>query len=159
MFLYLRKAAHSPIRCRECHNSSIWNFDEGKEFTSLDELKILQLIQPEYIKRFSLLGGEPLVTQNLKTILPLLEKIKMVKPSTKIWIYTGYTYEQLQEQIKNNPKDYYIEPILRLTDILIDGPFIQEKKDITLAFRGSSNQRLIDMPQTLKQNKVITLDL
>lgn len=147
------------FHCPYCHNKEIWDFNSGLEYTEKTKNEILKSIQPDWIDHYAVLGGEPLETINLKEILILLEDIKMVKPSIKIWIYTGYTYEQLQERIRTNPKDYYIEPILRLTDVLVDGPFIQEKKDITLAFRGSSNQRLIDMPQTIKQNKVVTLDL
>ena len=110
-------------------------------------------------RRFSILGGEPLETINLKELLALIENIKVLRSDIKIWIYTGYTYEQLQERIKKNKDDYYLEPILRLADVLVDGPFIQEKKDLTLAFKGSSNQRVIDLQKTHAANDITLLDI
>ena len=110
-------------------------------------------------RRFSILGGEPLETINLKELLALIENIKVLRSDIKIWIYTGYTYEQLQERIKKNKDDYYLEPILRLADVLVDGPFIQEKKDLTLAFKGSSNQRVIDLQKTHAANDIVLLDI
>lgn len=148
-----------PIRCEGCHNSSIWDFDGGKEYNSGVTNKILEAIQPNWIERFSILGGEPLITQNLKELLDLIMKIKLFKPKIKIWIYTGFTYEQLQKRIQDNPNDYYINPILKFSDVLVDGQFVQEKKDLTLRFKGSSNQRIINLRETDVQNKIILLDV
>ena len=148
-----------PIRCEGCHNSSIWDFAEGKEYNTKTINKILKAIQPDWVERFSILGGEPLVTANLKELLILITIIKSIKPNIKIWIYTGYTYEQLQEKVSNDFKDYYINPILKTADVLVDGPFIQEKKDLTLKFKGSSNQRIIDLQKTAECGEIALLDV
>lgn len=147
------------FHCKNCHNQELWDFNSGYEYDSDAKNKILKTIQPEWIERFSVLGGEPLETVNLKELLSLLENIKVVRKDIKIWIYTGYTYEQLQERIKKNKDDYYLEPILKLADVLVDGPFIQEKKDLTLAFKGSSNQRVIDLKKTIAANDIVLLDV
>ena len=147
------------FRCKNCHNQELWDFNSGNEYTNDTKNKILNAIQPKWVERFSILGGEPLETINLKELLALIENIKILRPDIKIWIYTGYTYEQLQERIKKNKDDYYLEPILRFADVLVDGPFIQEKKDLTLAFKGSSNQRVIDLQKTHAANDIVLLDI
>lgn len=147
------------FHCKNCHNQELWNFNGGNEYTNDTKNEILKTIQPKWVERFSVLGGEPLETINLKELLALIENIKILRLDIKIWIYTGYTYEQLQERIKKNKDDYYLEPILRLADVLVDGPFIQEKKDLTLAFKGSSNQRVIDLQKTRAANNIILLDI
>lgn len=147
------------FHCKNCHNQELWDFNSGNEYTNDTKNEILKTIQPEWVKRFSVLGGEPLETVNLKELLVLIENIKAIRSDIKIWVYTGYTYEQLQERIKKNKDDYYIEPILRLADVLVDGPFIQEKKDLTLAFKGSSNQRVIDLQKTYAANDIVLLDV
>ena len=147
------------FHCKNCHNQELWDFNSGTEYTNDAKNKILKTIQPKWVGRFSILGGEPLETINLKELLALIENIKVLRPDIKIWIYTGYTYEQLQERIKKNKNDYYLEPILRLADVLVDGPFIQEKKDLTLAFKGSSNQRVIDLQKTHAANDIVLLDI
>lgn len=147
------------FHCKNCHNQELWDFNSGNEYTNDAKNKILKTIQPEWVKRFSVLGGEPLETINLKELLVLIENIKALRSDIKIWIYTGYTYEQLQERIKKNKDDYYLEPILRLADVLVDGPFVQEKKDLTLAFKGSSNQRVIDLQKTYAANDIVLLDV
>ena len=147
------------FHCKNCHNQELWNFNGGNEYTNDTKNEILKTIQPKWVERFSVLGGEPLETINLKELLALIENIKILRSDIKIWIYTGYTYEQLQERIKKNKDDYYLEPILRLADVLVDGPFIQEKKDLTLAFKGSSNQRVIDLQKTRAANNIILLDI
>ncbi len=147
------------FHCKNCHNQELWDFNSGNEYTNDTKNEILKTIQPEWVERFSVLGGEPLETINLKELLVLIENIKALRSDIKIWIYTGYIYEQLQERIKKNKDDYYLEPILRLADVLVDGPFIQEKKDLTLAFKGSSNQRVIDLQKTYAANDIVLLDV
>lgn len=147
------------FHCKNCHNQELWDFNGGNEYTNDVKNKILKTIQPKWVERFSILGGEPLETINLKELLALIENIKILRPDIKIWIYTGYTYEQLQGRIKKNKDDYYLEPILRFADVLVDGPFIQEKKDLTLAFKGSSNQRVIDLQKTHAANDIVLLDI
>lgn len=147
------------FHCKNCHNQELWDFNCGNEYTNDVKNKILKTLQPKWVERFSILGGEPLETINLKELLALIENIKVLRPDIKIWIYTGYTYEQLQERIKKNKDDYYLEPILRLADVLVDGPFIQEKKDLALVFKGSSNQRIIDLQKTHATNDIVLLDI
>lgn len=98
------------------------------------------MIKPDYIFRLTILGGEPLVPQNYAIICNLIRAVKINKPTIKVWLYTGYVYEDLKEKAKQNID---LDDILSVIDYLVDGPFIQEKRDITLAFRGSSNQRIL----------------
>lgn len=129
-----------PIRCKGCHNENLWDANGGKPFTLVTQSKIRALIEPEYIKRFSILGGEPLVPDNYFIIASMLQSIKYAKPTITIWLYTGYTYESLKKQAYES---IYLDSILNTIDYLVDGPFIQEERDTTLAFRGSRNQRIL----------------
>ena len=130
-----------PHHCFGCHNPETWSFDGGKEFTPDVLDGIIKGLTAQGIQRpFCLMGGEPLCEENLILSYDILSRIKEEVPNTPIYVWTGYTYEEL---IKNhNPK---IEKILELTDYLIDGPYIDEEKDITLLMRGSRNQRIIDL--------------
>lgn len=128
------------LQCKGCHNSNLWSFDGGEEYTQETECQILELIKPDYISRISILGGEPLMPQNYSDLARLIKKVKSAKESIKIWLYTGHTYESVKERAKESVQLRYI---LENIDYLIDGPFIQEQKDITLAFRGSRNQRIL----------------
>lgn len=126
------------FHCKGCHNPEQWSFDGGKLYTKKEEAAILEIIDKSYIKRFSILGGEPLETSNLSELICLIKKIKQKRPDIKIWLYTGYTWEELQ-----NNSNEAIKEILNNIDVLIDGQFIEEEKDLSLRFRGSRNQRLI----------------
>lgn len=126
--------------CPGCHNSKQWDFEYGKNFNSEVLGRIIELIQPEHVTRFSLLGGEPCDPENIKQCAAILHSVKDAKPSIKIWLYTGYTFEELEKR-----QDVVNSEILFNVDYLVDGPFIQEQRDITLAFRGSSNQRIFDI--------------
>lgn len=148
--------------CPGCFNPETWDFDGGKEFTKETEKTILQLLDQPHITRFSLLGGEPLAKQNRKELSQLLLNIKGKYPQIKIWLWTGYTWEQLmktydmpEEEFNKDIVAQRLCVILSLVDVLIDGPFIQEQKDITLKWRGSYNQRVIDVQQSFMQNKII----
>ena len=151
--------------CLGCFNPETWDFKAGKEFTKETQQAILQLLDQPYITRFSLLGGEPLAKQNRWEVAELLYHIKTTYPHIKIWIWTGYTWEQLMEEINQSDEEYNkdlaaqkLSVILFLADVLVDGPFIQEQKDITLKWRGSRNQRIIDVLQSCKQDKIILFD-
>lgn len=145
-----------PFHCKGCFNPETWDFDGGKEFTNFYKTQILELIQKPYIKRFSLLGGEGLVPQNRYEIATLIQSIKTKRPDIKIWIYTGYTLEELLEQKESGS---YMTNILDNIDILVDGQFIEEQKDISLPFCGSRNQRIIDIPATMNSNSIVLLDI
>jgi anaerobic ribonucleoside-triphosphate reductase activating protein len=139
-----------PHKCKGCFNEEAFSFDAGDEYTKDIEDKIINELKHDYIKGLSLLGGEPLCLENQETISNLITHVKKEFGDTKdIWCYTGYVYNE------NIPDSEWKENILNNVDILVDGPFIEDEKDITLKFRGSSNQRLIDMKETLKEGKVV----
>lgn len=149
-----------PHKCKGCFSSQTWSMTDGREYTSNDKTKICGTFKTTpYFDHLVIEGGDPLITKNLKEILALIESVKTIRKDIKIWIYTGYTYEQLQERIKNNQEDYYLDPILKLADVLVDGPFIQEQKDLTLAFKGSRNQRVIDLKKTNAAGHIVLLDV
>lgn len=130
-----------PHRCPGCHNPETWDFDEGLDFTEETMQSILNGLYLNGIKRnFCLMGGEPLCTENLDISLKIIKKIKETYDWVKIYIWTGYTYEVLTRI--NNPK---VNEILSLSNVIIDGPYIEKLKDTSLYMRGSSNQRIINL--------------
>lgn len=132
-----------PIHCPNCHNPQTWDFNGGKEFT-IDTLnEIITALKANGIKRnFSLMGGEPLCDENLFLSQLIISQVKEKCPEAKIYIWSGYTYEELKIRMNSNDR---IKEILDLADYLIDGPFIYAERDITLAKRGSRNQRIINL--------------
>jgi anaerobic ribonucleoside-triphosphate reductase activating protein len=140
--------------CKGCFNEETWNFMYGQEFTKETEEHILELLKPSYVSGLTVLGGEPLEFVNQQALLPFLEEVKKRYPEKTIWCYTGYVYEKdiLERMV---PKWKITKKILELLDVLVDGPFEEDKKDITLLFRGSSNQRLIDVQKSLAAGQTI----
>lgn len=155
-----------PIHCKGCHNKELWNFNGGYNYTQQEEKLTLKLINKEYISRFSLLGGEVLLKENMSELSTLCLKIKSHWPQKKIWLWSGYLWEEIYDlaygnaiqigiKTKGKQTGWTLEDkanlqiILENIDVLVDGPFIQEKKDLTLKWRGSSNQRVISVPTTL----------
>ena len=136
------------LHCKGCHNPECWNRSFGKPFTEDTMQEILLTLTKPYISRFTLSGGHPLDPQNAPKVLEIVKRVKMVFPNKDIWIYSGYEWE-------NIIKDKTLREILKYIDVLVDGAYIDELRDISLAFRGSSNQRIIDVPKSLEQNKVI----
>lgn len=132
------------FHCKNCFNPETWDFDGGKEWN--DEVKnhFLELVSNEHVHRVSILGGEPLCNENKDTVIDLCKEIRSKFPEKKIWLYTGYTYEEIRQ---NKDK----AEILSNIDVLVDGPYIDEKQDFNLLFRGSSNQRLIDVKKSTKE--------
>ena len=118
--------------CTGCHNPEAWDFDYGQMFTAEIENEIIEALRPPWIQGLSVLGGEPCEEENQKALIPFLKRVQQEFPDKDIWLYSGYTYEMLQG-----------EEILKYADVLVDGSFLLEKKDISLAFRGSRNQRII----------------
>ena len=149
-----------PFHCYNCFNSDTWDFNGGKEWTKETKNKFLKLIDRPYIKRVSLLGGECLAEQNLSDVLSLVEEIRNLFPSKTIWLYTGYTWGNLIDGI-HYPLDATWEDsvlrksIIKLCDVLVDGEYIDDQRDVTLKWRGSKNQRVIDVQKSLKQGKVV----
>ena len=145
-------------RCKNCFNSEAWDFNYGKPFTKEVENEIINSLKNSFVDGLSLLGGEPFEPQNQKALLPFLERVKKEVPSKNIWCYTGYLFDS--ELLKNSrAKTEYTNKMLELIDVLVDGKFIEELKDITLLFKGSSNQRVIDVKESLRKNKVILYNL
>ncbi len=144
--------------CKGCFNEETWDFNYGKPFTAETEDEILQALSPDYISGLSLLGGEPFEIKNQVVLLPLLRKVKELYPHKNVWCYTGYLYDRelLQE---SRARCEYTDEILQYIDVLVDGEFIEDLKDISLAFRGSSNQRIIDVKRSLESGKVCLWEL
>ena len=136
------------IRCFNCYNPQTWDFNSGIPFTDDTMQEILYDLSKPYIKGLTLSGGHPLDTHNAPKVLEIVKRVKMVFPNKDIWIYSGYVWEDII-------KDDTLKEILKRTDVLVDGAYIDELRDITLPFRGSSNQRIIDVQESLKQNQVI----
>lgn len=149
-----------PFHCFGCFNSDTWDFNGGKEWTEKTKDKFIKLINRPYIKRISFLGGECLAEQNLDEILSLIKQIRISFPEKIIWLYTGYSYSEIfrgqssclsQEGLNNFKR----REIIKLCNIVVDGEYIDEQKDLTLRWRGSKNQRVIDVKQSLAQNKMV----
>lgn len=144
--------------CPGCFNEEAWDFNVGAPFDETVQRAILDSLAPSYIAGLTVLGGEPMEPQNQLALLPFLRKVRATYPTTSIWLYTGDTLEDLQDQHSPRHTDKTKE-LLDLLDVLVDGRFEESKKDITLKFRGSSNQRLIDMPATRAKQRIVLLDL
>ena len=141
--------------CRECFNEETWDFNFGEPFTREVEDRILESLEPAYIDGLSILGGEPMEIANQKVLRPFLERVKERVPAKTIWIYSGYVWEELtdSENVRCHSED--TAKILSMIDILVDGEFVLEKKNIMLHFRGSENQRIIDVPETLRTGSIV----
>lgn len=138
--------------CKGCFNQDTWNFNFGKPFTEETETMILNSLEPIYIDGISILGGEPFEPENQPFVLSLIKKIKDKYPNKTIWIYSGYLWEELTGKTKSICLTEHTYEILRNTDILVDGEFQLDKRNIMLEFRGSENQRIIDVQASLIQN-------
>ncbi|MGI6107807.1 MAG: anaerobic ribonucleoside-triphosphate reductase activating protein [Lachnospiraceae bacterium] len=140
--------------CEDCFNEVAWDFRYGKPFTKEVEDQLIESLKPDYIQGLTLLGGEPLEPANQKGLLPFVRRVRRELPDKDIWCYTGYLYtpDGVHRVI---PETSCTEELLSYLDVLVDGPYIKEQKNISLLFRGSENQRLIDLPRTRKEGKVV----
>lgn len=145
--------------CKGCFNECTWDFNYGKPYTKEVEDTIIESINHTYISGLSILGGEPMEPSNQKEIRKLIERVRTEVPEASIWIYSGYTWEELTDSNNRRCHTEDTDIILSNINVLVDGEFILDKKDINLKFRGSTNQRIINVNQSLKQNKIILLDL
>ena len=148
------------FHCYQCFNPETWDFNLGKEWTEDVEEKFLSLAGRDYIKRISILGGSPLCQENAYDISQLVTKLKHKYPDKQIWVFTGYTWENLISPVIVDELSFTIwkesiDIVLHNIDVLVDGQFIYDKRDLSLAFRGSSNQRIIDVKETLKRGEVV----
>ena len=142
-------------RCKNCFNSIAWDFGYGKPFTEETQQFLLNALAPDYIAGLTLLGGEPMEPQNQRGLLPFVERFKKQFPHKSVWCYTGFTYQGsgLFEEERANTE--VTKGLLSLIDVLVDGRYIEELKDIRLKFRGSSNQRVIDLKRSFDENNVV----
>ena len=141
--------------CEHCFQPETWAFDYGQEFTARTERELLDALSPTYINGLSVLGGEPFEPENQRTLLPFLRKARAAFPRKTIWCYTGFVLEDELLREGSHPRCEVTDSLLSLIDVLVDGRFVEALKDITLRFRGSSNQRLIDLPATLRAGRFI----
>lgn len=140
--------------CPGCFNEATWDFHYGKEFTEETEKELLDALEPSYINGLSLLGGEPFEPENQKALVPFLRKVKERYPGKNIWCYSGYLYDS-QLLSESRARCEYTDEMLSMIDVLVDGRFVESLKDITLVFRGSSNQRIIDVMKSLETGDVV----
>lgn len=140
--------------CKNCFNPETWDFQYGNEFTPEVEEKIMQSLENDFIAGLTLLGGEPMEPANQKALLPFLKRVRERFPRKNIWCYTGYLFDKelLSDSRARCP---WTDELLQQIDIIVDGEFKNELKDITLRFKGSANQRIIDVQQSLRQGKVV----
>lgn len=140
--------------CKGCFQPETWDFDYGNPYTEETEEKIMEMLADENIQGLTLLGGEPFEPQNQKVLVQLLRRVRKELPDKDIWSYTGFVYER--DLLAGGRKHTEVtDEMLSYIDVLVDGPFIEEKKNISLQFRGSENQRIIDLKKTRAEGRVI----
>lgn len=143
--------------CKGCFNEVAWDFNFGEDFTQEVENQIIEMMKPSYIKGLTLLGGEPFEVSNQMALLPFIKRVKEIYPNKDIWAYTGYLFDQ-ELLNPSRARCEVTDELLSYIDILVDGRFVLELKDVALKFRGSENQRIIDVKKSLKENKVILIE-
>ena len=144
--------------CKGCFNECAWDFNYGNKFTEKQEEEVLKDLDHDYISGLTLLGGEPLEPANQEGLLPLVKKAKEKFPDKKIWCYTGFDFEK--DVVGNMAKQSdTTKELLKYIDVVVDGKFEEDKKDLKLKFRGSSNQRILDVQESLKENKPVEYKL
>ena len=140
--------------CKNCFNPETWDFRYGKPFTKQVEDEIIKSLKPDYINGLTLLGGEPMEKANQRALLPFLKRVRESFPQKTIWCYSGYLFDS-ELLGESRARCEVTDQMLALIDILVDGEFKEEQKDITLRFKGSANQRIIDVQKSLKEGKVV----
>lgn len=149
------------IHCKNCQNSQTWNKDNGILFDKKAKEEVFTELSKDYISGLTLSGGHPLEDYNLEIVYLLLKEVKEKFPQKNIWLYTGYTWEQIFPEVVTDNFDVnriYRQEIVKMCDVLIDGPYVEEQRDITLKWRGSKNQRVIDVKKTIEAgNKNVIL--
>ncbi|RKJ06403.1 anaerobic ribonucleoside-triphosphate reductase activating protein [bacterium D16-54] len=140
--------------CKSCFNAEAWDFSYGQKFTKETEEEILRLLSPEYIEGLTLLGGEPLEPVNQEGLLPLIKEVRARFPEKTIWCFTGYDFEK---DVLGNmfPSSSVTQELVPLFDVIVDGRFVEEKRNLRLKFRGSENQRILDVKRSLKKGEAV----
>lgn len=139
--------------CKGCFQPETWSFDYGQDYTKATEDEILEALRPAFIDGLTLLGGEPFEPQNQAELIKLLRRIRKELPEKTVWAFSGYTFEELTGE--SRARCAVTDEMLSMIDVLVDGEFVEEKRNISLQFRGSENQRLIDVPKTLKSGQIV----
>ena len=142
--------------CKGCFQPETWNFDYGERYTKETEDEIIESLRPDYVDGITLLGGEPFEPENQRELVKLLRRIKKELPQNTVWSFSGYTYEELTGDSRAVCE--VTNEMLSMLDVLVDGEFVEAKRNISLRFRGSENQRLIDMNKTRKEGKIVLWD-
>lgn len=143
-------------KCKGCFNSDIWSQNVGQQFTNDTIDKILDMMNNKHICRLSVIGGDPLANYNIESTIKLVQCVKEKYPNKKVWLWTWRRWETFD--VNNFPQNYRYHYLLKYIDVLIDGRFVKEEKDLTLKWCGSKNQRVIDVQESLKQNKIVKYD-
>ena len=144
--------------CPGCFNKETWDFEFGKEYTEETEREILDALSPSYINGLTILGGEPFEPQNQETLVRLLRKVRERFPEKNIWCYSGYLFDR-ELLGESRARCESTDEMLSMLDVLVDGRFVESLKDIRLVFRGSSNQRVIDVKKSLEAGEVVPWEL
>ena len=142
-------------KCPDCFNPETWGFKSGKLFTEDTINYIIETMEPNYVDGLSILGGEPLEPENQFTVLQLINKVKYVYPKKTIWLWTGFVWEDILNNPDCRANSFITHTIISDVDVVVDGPFEKDKKDLMLRFKGSSNQRLIDIHKSCATNEVV----
>lgn len=146
-------------RCKNCFQPDTWAFDYGKPFDSTAENIIFTALENPSVRGLSILGGEPMEPENQRELLPFIKKVKERYPDKNIWLYTGNTYEELTAECGSSAKALDItRELISCLDIMVDGRYVEEKKSLGLRFRGSSNQRIIDIKKTKEMGEIVIWD-
>ncbi|MGN0586480.1 MAG: anaerobic ribonucleoside-triphosphate reductase activating protein [Oscillospiraceae bacterium] len=140
--------------CKGCFNPDTWDFGFGRPYTAETEQEIIDSLKPDYIDGLSLLGGEPFEPANQRELVKLLRRVRTELPRKNVWCYTGYLFDA-ELLSPSRARCEYTDEMLSMTDILVDGEFVEEKKNISLAFKGSENQRIIDVQKSLASGEVV----
>ena len=142
--------------CKGCFQPQTWDFGYGEPFDEKVQKEVLDSLAPDYITGITLLGGEPFEPENQKELVPFMRKVVAQYPNKNVWAFTGYIYDKdLLAGGRRHTED--TDELLSMIDVLVDGPFVEELKDITLKFRGSSNQRVLNLRETIRTGKITTL--
>lgn len=149
------------FHCKNCFNSETWEFSKGQEWNDKTKNQFLKLIETPFIQRVSILGGEPLHPKNVQNVLKIVDEIRVSYPTKNIWLYTGYTWEQIMHPVITDINSEQLKmlqmrkELVSKCNVLIDGRYVDELRDISLHWRGSSNQRVINVQETLKQKQIV----
>lgn len=145
--------------CKGCFQPQTWDFNFGNPYTKEVEDSIIESLAPVYSTGLTILGGEPMEPENQESVYNLIKRVKETYPDQTVWVYSGYTYEELTDVSNKRCHTEFTDGILDMIDVLVDGEFVLEKKSAMLNFRGSSNQRIINMPETRQSGEIVLNEL